>query len=159
MIKLNKLLSLVLALCMLSGITAAFAEAPVEAETAETDIPLVVAISTLSQKFSPFYADTGYDQDVVGMTQLGMMTTDRVGGIIYNGIEGETYTDVVEAVIEATGQQILDALELSSAVLPGASTAFLQVSGLIYSVDLNYASNIITDNDGGFAGVDGTMPP
>ena len=54
------------------------------------ETPLVVGYSPFSQKFSPFYADTGYDQDVVGMTQLGLMTTDRMGGIIYNAIEGET---------------------------------------------------------------------
>lgn len=76
----KKLLALLLAACMLASVTAAFAE----------DIPLVVAISTLSQKFSPFFADTGYDQEVVDRTQLSMMTTDRVGGIIYKGIEGET---------------------------------------------------------------------
>ena len=79
----KKLLALLMALCMLAGVTAAFAE-----DTA--DIPLVVATSTLSQKFSPYFADTAYDQDVVSRTQISMMTTDRVGGIIYNGIEGET---------------------------------------------------------------------
>ena len=86
----KKLLSLLLAACMLLSMTAVFAE---EEEAPETnDTPLVVAISTLSQKFSPFFADTGYDQDVVAMTQIGMMITDRVGGIIYNGIEGETHS-------------------------------------------------------------------
>lgn len=55
-----------------------------------TDTPLVVAYSPFSEKFSPFYADTGYDQDVVGMTQISLMTTDRMGGIIFNAIEGET---------------------------------------------------------------------
>ena len=79
----KKLLALLMAVCMLSGMAAAFAE-----DT--TDIPLVVATSALSQKFSPYFADTAYDQDVVGLTQISMMTTDRVGGIIYNGIEGET---------------------------------------------------------------------
>ena len=79
----KKLLALLMALCMLASITAAFAEDA-------ADIPLVVAENTLSQKFSPYFADTAYDQDVVSMTQIGMMTTDRVGGIIYNGIEGET---------------------------------------------------------------------
>ena len=54
------------------------------------DTPLVVAYQDFSQKFSPFFADTGYDQDVAGMTQIGLMTTDRVGGIIFNAIEGET---------------------------------------------------------------------
>lgn len=63
---------------------------PSTPSTPAEDTPLVVGYSPFSQKFSPFYADTGYDQDVVGMTQLGLMTTDRMGGIIYNGIEGET---------------------------------------------------------------------
>ena len=81
----KKILAIVLAACMLLGVTAVFAEGE-----ADAGIPLVVATSTLSEKFSPFFADTAYDQDVVGLTQIGMMTTDRVGGIVYNGIEGET---------------------------------------------------------------------
>lgn len=59
-------------------------------KTWTNETPLVVAYSPFSEKFSPFYADTGYDQDVVSMTQLSIMTTDRMGGIIYNAIEGET---------------------------------------------------------------------
>ena len=75
-------LALVLAVAMLASIV------PVIAETA--DKPLVVAYSPFSQKFSPFFGDTAYDMDVSGMTQLGLMTTDRLGGIVYNAIEGET---------------------------------------------------------------------
>ena len=56
----------------------------------DENTPLVVAYSPFSAKFSPFYADTAYDQDVVGMTQISLMTTDRMGGVIYNGIKGET---------------------------------------------------------------------
>ncbi len=88
--------------------TAAPTQAPTEAPTA-TEVPfpeqpfgenlptaptittpLVVAYQEFSQKFSPFFADTGYDQDVAGMTQISLLTTDRVGGIIFNAIEGET---------------------------------------------------------------------
>ena len=54
------------------------------------DTPLVVAYDTFSQKFSPFFADTAYDNDVATLTQLVVLTTDRVGGIIFNAIEGET---------------------------------------------------------------------
>jgi peptide/nickel transport system substrate-binding protein len=54
------------------------------------DTPLVVAYNAFSQKFSPFFSDTGYDADVAGMTQIGLLTTDRVGGIVHNAIEGET---------------------------------------------------------------------
>ena len=106
----KKLLALLLAACMLTSITAAFAE---EA----TGTPLVVAISALSAKFSPFFADTGYDQDVVELTQIGMMTTDRVGGFVYNAIEGETVsyngtvylytsTETTVKIFTILGQQI-----------------------------------------------------
>lgn len=50
------------------------------------DTPLVVAYQDFSQKFSPFFADTGYDQDVASMTQISIMTTDRVGAIVFNAI-------------------------------------------------------------------------
>lgn len=78
----KKLLALLLAVCMLLSVTAIAEES--------VGTPLVVATDTLSQKFSPFFADTEYDQNVVERTQIRMMTTDRVGGIIYNAIEGET---------------------------------------------------------------------
>ncbi len=78
----KKWTALALAAMMLTLSFAAFAE--------EASTPLVVATSTLSSKFSPFFADTGYDQDLTKLTQISMMTTDRVGGIIYHGIEGET---------------------------------------------------------------------
>ncbi len=54
------------------------------------DTPLVVAYNAFSQKFSPFFSDTAYDADVAGMTQIALLTTDRVGGIVHNAIEGET---------------------------------------------------------------------
>jgi peptide/nickel transport system substrate-binding protein len=54
------------------------------------DTPLVVAYQDFSQKFSPFFSDTGYDADVAAMTQISVLTTDRTGGIIFNAIEGET---------------------------------------------------------------------
>ena len=85
----KKLLALLMAACMLLSVTAAFAEETAAAD-AELGTPLVVATSALSQKFSPYFADTAYDQDVVGLTQIVMMTTDRTGAIIYKGIEGET---------------------------------------------------------------------
>lgn len=84
----KKMLALLLAALMLFSAIGAFAEA---AGDESLGTPLVVATSTLSQKFSPFYHDTDYDKNIVDMTQVQMMTTDRTGGIIYNGIEGETH--------------------------------------------------------------------
>ena len=54
--------------------------------------PLVVAYQDFSQKFSPFFGDTGYDMDVAAMTQISLMTTDRVGAIVFNAIDGETHS-------------------------------------------------------------------
>lgn len=79
----KKLSSIVLSAIMLVTLVV-----PVFAQESET--PFVFGQSNFSQKFSPFYADTAYDQDVVDMVHPALMTTDRVGGIIYNGIEGET---------------------------------------------------------------------
>ena len=106
----RKILALVLALLMVLPLTGvAFAEEATTTEPRDENTPLVVAYSPFSAKFSPFYADTAYDQDVVGMTQLGLMTTDRMGGVIYNGIEGETvpyngtdyrYTGIADLKVE-----------------------------------------------------------
>ncbi|MBQ2245105.1 MAG: ABC transporter substrate-binding protein [Oscillospiraceae bacterium] len=65
-------------------------EAPVEEEAAPANDTLVVGYAPFSQKFTPFFADTAYDQDVVAMTQIALLGNDREGNIIMNGIEGET---------------------------------------------------------------------
>lgn len=54
------------------------------------DTPLVVGYSNFNSKFSPFFATTQYDRDVADMTQVTLLTSDRQGAIVYNGIEGET---------------------------------------------------------------------
>ncbi len=65
-------------------------ETPAGEDPSAVVTPLVVGYSPFSEKFSPFYADTAYDQDVVAMTQAALLMTDRVGEVIYKGIEGET---------------------------------------------------------------------
>ena len=52
--------------------------------------PLVVGYSPFNSKFSTFFAQTAYDQDVQQMTQIPLLSADRTGAIIMNGIEGET---------------------------------------------------------------------
>lgn len=98
----KKFLALLLALMMCVGVlagcgnsTPAPAESGAPAESAEpasdnSDTPLVVGYSPFSSKFSPFFAETAYDQDVASMTAISLLTSDRTGAIIYNGIEGET---------------------------------------------------------------------
>lgn len=61
-----------------------------ENKDAANDTPLVVGYSPFNEKFSPFFSETAYDQDVYAMTQIGLLSSDRLGAIIYKGIEGET---------------------------------------------------------------------
>ena len=101
----KKLIALLLALAMIACLFAGCKEteepsvtdnsAPTESTGSEeptpsADTPLVVGYSPFSSKFSPFFSETAYDQDVYAMTQIGLLTSDRTGAIILNGIEGET---------------------------------------------------------------------
>ena len=52
--------------------------------------PLVVGYSPFNAKFSPFFSETAYDQDVWAMTGLSLLTSDRTGAVIEKGIEGTT---------------------------------------------------------------------
>jgi peptide/nickel transport system substrate-binding protein len=97
MANLKKLLSLILALVMLAGMAnVALAEATAApAEPAPTAEPrdantLVIGYTSFNAKFSDFYADSAYDRDVANYAGVPLMVTDRLGGIIYNAIEGET---------------------------------------------------------------------
>lgn len=99
--KAKKLLALLLALAMVfalaacgSGNTSTPASSGSNTASddagSSADTPLVVGYSPFSSKFSPFFAETSYDQDAQAMTQLTLLSSDRTGAIIYNGIEGET---------------------------------------------------------------------
>ena len=52
--------------------------------------PLVVAEGEFSENFSPYYAMSVADANVMEMTQINMLTTDRLGGIVYDAIDGTT---------------------------------------------------------------------
>lgn len=51
---------------------------------------LVIGYDTFSNKFSPFFGETAYDQDVYSLTSIGLLAGDRGGNVIKKGIEGET---------------------------------------------------------------------
>ncbi len=78
----KRLLSLLMAALMALGCLTACGGAE--------ENPLVVGYTPFSSKFSPFFADSAYDQDVADMVTLYLTSSDRQGAVIYNGIEGET---------------------------------------------------------------------
>lgn len=84
----KKVLALALAIIMCLGMFAGCK--PNDGDKDNKDTPLVVGYSPFSSKFSPFFAETAYDQDVASMTAISLLTSDRTGAIIMNGIKGET---------------------------------------------------------------------
>ncbi len=92
MSKLNKFLALVLALIMALTLSVSALADDAAAEPAEEnkDSILVYATATFGQKFSPFFATTAYDMEVVDLTQLYLLASDRGGAVINNGIETAT---------------------------------------------------------------------
>ena len=94
---LTRILSLAMALVMVFALvgcgkteTPAESAAPATQAPAEDAATLVVGYAPFSQKFSPFFSKTQYDQDAALMTQLALINSDREGNVILNGIEGET---------------------------------------------------------------------
>ena len=72
---LKKLLALTLTLAMALSLGVCV---PVHAaDAAESADTLVYATSTFGQKFSPFFATTAYDMEVVDLTQAGLLAADR----------------------------------------------------------------------------------
>ena len=77
------------------------------------------------------------------------------GEITYKGLMSVIPFGNAVCVIEATGQQILDALEWGARFLPDETGAFLQVSGLSYEIDLSVPSPCLADELGTSTGFEG----
>ncbi len=77
---------------LLAATTLLFMLAGCRLEKKKTEVhnPLVVGYSAFEGKFSPFFAETAEDRDVVSMTQLNLLTSDRQGAVVLDGIRGET---------------------------------------------------------------------
>jgi 2',3'-cyclic-nucleotide 2'-phosphodiesterase (5'-nucleotidase family) len=92
----------------------------------------------------------------IGITNGGGIRRDLPKGRITNG-------DVLTTlpfqnnicVIEATGQQILDALEWGVHALPDEFGGFLHVSGLTYEIDTRISSGCKTDSSKLLTGIEG----
>lgn len=95
--KTKKILAMLLALAMVMSLlagcgsktTTPSTEGGEEATPAAAQT-LSVGYSAFNSKFSPFFAQSAYDQDAQNFTQLGLLTADRTGNPVLKGIEGET---------------------------------------------------------------------
>ena len=69
---------------------------------------LVVGTQNFDGKFSPFFYTNSYENDVISLVHLTLLSTDREGAVVLRGIEGEvrpyngtdyTYTGISDCVI------------------------------------------------------------
>ena len=89
------LLSTAMCLSMTAGAYAEEAaetasETAAEATAEAGEKTLVASDNHYEGKFSPFFVQSGEDQHIVDLTQIGLVNTDRVGALVEKGIEGET---------------------------------------------------------------------
>jgi 2',3'-cyclic-nucleotide 2'-phosphodiesterase (5'-nucleotidase family) len=98
---------------------------------------------------------------IVGGAEIGWVNG---GGVRDNIAAGDiTYEQIIAVnpfgnalcVCEATGQEIIDALEMAARNCPAENGGFLQASGLKYTIDLAVPSTVTTDDKGAFVSVDG----
>ncbi|MFI3227743.1 MAG: 5'-nucleotidase C-terminal domain-containing protein [Clostridia bacterium] len=92
----------------------------------------------------------------IGLTNAGGVRAEiEIGDITYsNIIEVNPYSNDM-ALIEVTGQTVLDALEMGAKDTPNQNSGFLSVSGLTYTIDTSIESSIVTDDKGMFVSCDG----
>ncbi|WP_313155753.1 bifunctional UDP-sugar hydrolase/5'-nucleotidase [Lacrimispora sp.] len=85
----------------------------------------------------------------------GIRANIKAGNITYNDTLTVFPFGNMGCVVEATGQQIKDALEMASRNCPKENGGFLQVSGLTYTIDTSKASNVQVDEKDNFVKVNG----
>ena len=121
----------------------------------ETDVRIV---RTTETNLGDLCADAYRDQsgaDVAFVNGGGIRVKIAAGDITLNDILKVHPFGNALCVVEATGQQILDALEWGSRVVPEETGGFLQVSGLTYEIHTYIESSCTADENGLFTGVAG----
>lgn len=95
------------------------------------------------------------DADIAFVNGGGVRDNIDIGDITYEEIIAVHPFGNVACKVEATGQEIIDALEMGAKAAPGENGGFLQVSGLTYKINTDIASTVVTDETGAFVGVEG----
>ena len=93
--------------------------------------------------------------DVAFVNGGGVRADINAGDITYGDIINVHPFGNSACLVEVTGQQLKDALELGSAAYPGESGGFLQVSGLIYTINADIPSSVVKNDKSEFVKVDG----
>lgn len=104
------------------------------------------------------------DCDIVLHNGGGLRTFIEAGDVTYMSAKKVSPFGNMVCIISATGQQIVDALEMGANVIgewdeekngPAENGGFLQVAGLSYAIDASIPSSVETDENGLFVAVNG----
>lgn len=106
----------------------------------------------------------GIDCDVAIENGGGIRGSIEAGDVTYQSAKSVMPFGNMICLISATGQQILDAIEMGATVVekwddvwnsPAENGGFLQVAGLSYTIDSTIPSSVVTDDNGMFVEVSG----
>ena len=128
---------------------------PVEKDSSGNPIHMIRRAETNLGDFCTDALRTILDCDIAILNGGAIRTNIDNGDITYGNIMDVFPFGNQTCVIEATGQQILDALEWGARAVPDAIGGFLQVSGLSYEIDVNIPSSCTQDENTMFTGVAG----
>ena len=93
--------------------------------------------------------------DVAFVNGGGVRADIPAGDITYGQILSVHPFGNMACLMEVTGQQVLDALEMASRDVPNECGGFLQVSGLSYEINVGVASTVVLDDKNNFVEVAG----
>ncbi|WP_409969375.1 DUF3089 domain-containing protein [Bengtsoniella intestinalis] len=98
---------------------------------------------------------TVLDADVAIINGGGIRADIAAGDITYADIIAVNPWGNNATSVRVTGQVLLDTLELGAISAPEVNPAFMQVSGMTYTIDTTIPSSVVTDDKGSFLRVDG----
>ncbi|MBQ1565854.1 MAG: bifunctional metallophosphatase/5'-nucleotidase [Clostridia bacterium] len=120
-----------------------------------TDVRIVRSQETnLGDLCADAYRAMG-ESDVAFVNGGGVRASIPAGDITFGQIIKVHPFGNALCVVEATGEEIMDALEFSVSKLPGEFGGFLHVSGMKFVIDMKVESPVKTDEKGMFVSVEG----
>ena len=92
----KRIVSLLLAMVLLLGAVSSLASCGGNAVISNEETRLVLSTSELDGVFNPFYSSSAPDGSVVGMTQIGMLSSDKDGKVAFGEDEACVVLDYEE---------------------------------------------------------------
>jgi len=103
---LRKIISLLLALCVLMGTLTTLIGCGDKTVIDNESTRLVLASAELDGVFNPFYSSSAADGGIIGMTQIGMLSSDKDGKVAYGNDEPCVVLDYESIPVDEEGNRV-----------------------------------------------------